>query len=125
VWASHLAFIKRFVAVGGRVATGSGFEGSGYPAPGIGVHQEIAALVEAGLTPIEAIRAATLNGALLLGGTDKQVGIQPGFAANLFVVQGDPLNNAADLVRVSSVIRNGRLLDSRELLARGRVALAK
>ena len=93
--------------------------------PGIGVHQEIAALVEAGLTPIEAIRAATLNGALLLGRAAEQVSIKPGQEANLFVVQGDPLANAADLTRISSVIRNGRVLDAKDLLARGRVAVAK
>ena len=124
-WMSQLAFIRRFVSAGGRVATGSGFEMSGYPVPGIGVHQEIAALVEAGLTPIEAIRAATLNGALLLGRAAEQVSIKPGQEANLFVVQGDPLANAADLTRISSVIRNGRVLDAKDLLARGRVAVAK
>lgn len=125
VWTSQLAFIRRFVRAGGRVATGSGFEMSGYPIPGIAVHQEIAALVKAGLTPIDAIQAATLNGALLLGGTAGQVGIKPGLEANLFVVQGDPLKNAADLARTSSVIRGGRVFDAKELLARGRVALAK
>ena len=125
VWTSQLAFIRRFAAAGGRVATGSGFEMSGYPVPGIAVHQEIAVLVEAGLTPIDAIRAATLNGALLLGGTAESVGIKPGLEANLFVVQGDPLKNAADLAQISSVIRGGRLFDAKDLLARGRVALAK
>lgn len=124
-WTSQLAFIRRFVRAGGRVATGSGFEMSGYPLPGIAVHQEIAALVEAGLTSIQAIRAATLNGVLLLGGTAKQVGIKPGLEANLFVVEGDPLKHAADLARISSVIRGGRVFDAKELLARGRVALVK
>ena len=122
VWTSQLAFVRRFVRAGGRVATGSGFEMSGYPAPGIAVQQEIAALVEAGVTPIQAIRAATLNGALLLGLTAAKVGIKPGVEANLFVVQGDPLKNTADLARISSVIRGGRVFDPKELLARGRVA---
>jgi len=124
-WTSQLAFVRRFVRAGGRVATGSGFEMTGYPVPGVAVHQEIAALVKAGLTPIEAIRAATLNGALLLGRTALQVGIKPGLEANLFVVQGDPLKDVADLARISSVIRGGRVFDPSELLARGRVALAK
>jgi imidazolonepropionase-like amidohydrolase len=125
VWTSQLAFVRRFVRAGGRVATGSGFEMRGYPVPGVAVHQEIAALVKAGLTSIDAIRAATLNGALMLGRTAQQVGIKPGLEANLFVVQGDPLRNVADLARISSVIRGGRVFDSRELLARGRVSLAK
>ena len=122
VWTSQLAFVRRFVRAGGRVATGSGFEMSGYPVPGIAVRQEIAALVEAGVTPIQAIRAATLNGALLLGLTAAKFGIKPGLEANLFVVQGDPLKNTADLARISSVIRGGRVFDPKELLARGRVA---
>jgi len=125
VWSSQLAFIRRFVRAGGRVATGSGFEMSGYPVPGIAAHQEIAALVESGLTPIDAIRAATLNGALMLGRTAARFGIKPGLEANLFVVQGDPLKTVADLARISSVIRGGRLFDAKQLLARGRVALAK
>jgi len=120
VWKSQLAFIKRFVAAGGRVATGSGFEAIGYPAPGRGVHQEIAVLVEAGLKPIEAIRAATLNGALLLGGTAQQVGIKPGLEANLFIVQGDPLKDVADLATISSVVRGGRVFDGQDLLKRAR-----
>jgi len=116
VWTSQLAFVRRFVRAGGRVATGSGFEMNGYPVPGIAVHQEIAALVNAGLTPIDAIRAATLNGALMLGRTAQQVGIKPGLEANLFVVQGDPLKNIADLTKISSVIRAGRVFETPSLL---------
>jgi len=124
-WAGQLAFVRRFARAGGRVATGSGFETGGCPLPGIGVHQEIAALVEAGLTPIDAIRAATLNGALMLGATAQQVGIKPGLEANLFVVEGDPLKKLGDLARISSVVRKGRLFNARELLARARPAPAK
>jgi imidazolonepropionase-like amidohydrolase len=93
--------------------------------PGIAVQQEIEALVEAGVTPIQAIRAATINGALLLGLTAAKFGIKPGLEANLFVVQGDPLKNIADLSRISSVIRGGRVFDAKALLARGLAAVAK
>jgi imidazolonepropionase-like amidohydrolase len=124
VWKSQLGFIRRFVRAGGRVATGSGFEIGGYPVPGIGVHREIAALVEAGLTPIQAIRAATINGALLLGRAEARFGIKPGLEANFVIVHGDPLRKIADLARISSVVRAGRVLDAKELLARGRVATA-
>jgi imidazolonepropionase-like amidohydrolase len=117
-WTSQLAFIKRFVKAGGIVATGSGFEVRGYPAPGVGVHQEIAALVEAGLTPIEAIRSATINGARMLGAKADDVGIKPGLGANLIVVEGDPLANVADLARISTIVRNGRVSDAKDLLVR-------
>jgi hypothetical protein len=125
VWTSQLAFIRRFVAAGGRVATGSGFEMTGYPVPGVAVHQEIAALVEAGLKPIDAIRTATLNGALMLGKTAQQVGIMPGHEADFFVVQGDPLDNVADLAKISTVIRAGRVFDVPGLLKGVQAAAAK
>ncbi|MCX6544940.1 MAG: amidohydrolase family protein [Acidobacteria bacterium] len=125
VWTSQLAFIRRFVRAGGRVAAGSGFELGGYPAPGVAVQREMAALVEAGLTPIQAIRAATINGALMLGRPAAQFGIKPGLDADFFIVAGDPLNNTADLARISSVIRGGRVFDASELLARSRVAMTK
>jgi len=124
-WASQLQFIRRFVKAGGRVATGSGFETMGYPAPGVAIHQEMAALVEAGLTPAEALRAATINGALLLGSSSDPIGLKPGVEADLFVVLGDPLNDIADLRKISTVIRGGRVVDVKDALARGRAVRVK
>lgn len=122
-WERQAAFINRFVKAGGRVATGTDFERGAYPVPGIGVRREIEALVQAGLTPAEAIRAATLGGAILIGDAGAAAGIKPGLEADLMVVQGDPLANVSDLARITHVIRAGRVMDLPDLLARARAAV--
>ena len=124
-WTSEAAFIRRFVKAGGRVATGSGFELIGYPVPGIGVHREMAALVRAGLTPADAIRAATVNGAFLLGRDAGTAAISPGGDANFIIVQGDPLKDIADLEKIATVIRAGAALEVKDLQARARSVVAK
>ena len=74
-WTSQAAFLKQFVRAGGKVAAGTGFELRGYPVPRIGLHSELAALVRAGLTPADALRAATVTAAEL-------VGAKPGMTAS-------------------------------------------
>ena len=123
-WAAQAAFVAAYVRAGGKVATGTGFESGSYPLPGIGLLREIAALADAGLKPVDIIRAVTLNGARLVGAADAAYGITPGLAANLIIVQGDPLAAPADLARITHVIRAGRVLDPPDLLARGRAATA-
>jgi len=97
------AFVRRFVAAGGRVATGTDASNQ-LLVPGAGVHLEMELLVEAGLTPLEALRAATLNGAMLLR-ADHLGRIRPGAAADLVVLGGNPLSeirNTRQIVRVMS-----------------------
>jgi imidazolonepropionase-like amidohydrolase len=123
-WTSQAAFLKRFVGAGGRVAAGSGFELRGYPVPGAGLHRELAALVRAGLTPAEALRAATVTAAYLVGATPGDVRLSPGTEANFSVVQRDPLKRIEDVANVTSVIRAGEVLDVKALLARAQHAAA-
>ncbi len=117
-WNSRAAFLKRFVQAGGRVAAGTGFDEAGYPVPGAGIHTELAALVRAGLTPADAIRAATVNGARLLNAQDRIGAVQPGLAGDLILVEGDPLLSVADLGKIRHVIRNGEVMELEELLKR-------
>ena len=123
-WTSQAAFLKRFVAARGRVAAGTGFELAGYPVPGVGLHRELAALVRAGLSPIEAIRAATSTAADLVGAKPTVVRFTPGTDANFIIVSGDPLKKIEDLAAVTHVIRAGEVLDPKVLLARAQQALA-
>jgi imidazolonepropionase-like amidohydrolase len=88
--------------------------------PGLGIHREIAALVKAGLTPADAIRAATTNAAELLGAAKTLGAIAPGFGADFIVVTGDPLASVADLAKILHVVRRGEVLDPKDLLARAR-----
>lgn len=71
--------------------------------------KEFAVLVERGLTPLEAIRAATTYAADLLGLADRGV-IAPGTAADLIAVSGNPLDDIRVLERVAFVMQGGRVV---------------
>jgi hypothetical protein len=124
-WNSQAAFLKRFVNARGRVAAGTGFELGGYPVPGVGLHRELAALVRAGLPPIEAIRAATSTAADLVGAKPLMVRFTPGTEADFIVVSGDPLENIEDLGNITHVVRAGEMFDPKVLLARAKQARGK
>lgn len=68
---------------------------------------EIVAATELGLTPIEAIRAATLNAADLMGWKDQVGAIEPGKFADMIAVDGDPLANISVLQSVRFVMKGG------------------
>lgn len=72
--------------------------------------REFAAMVEVGVPPIEAIRAATTVAALALRRTDTLGTIAVGRAADIVAVHGDPLREVAALSRVSFVMRGGRVI---------------
>ncbi len=77
--------------------------------PGAGLHRELALLVEAGLTPAEALRAATLDPARFLEQTDDpDVGrVAEGKRADLLLVEGDPTRDIAAASRIRAVIQGG------------------
>jgi len=77
--------------------------------PGAGLHRELALLVEAGLTPAEALRAATLDPARFLEQTeDPDVGqVREGKRADLLLVEGDPTRDIAAASRIRAVIQAG------------------
>lgn len=111
------AFVRDFVKAGGTIVTGTGADARGFPVPGAGVHAEILRLVDAGLTPADAIRAATIACARMVG-AEKVLGqIKTGYRADLFAVDGDPLQQVADLSRIRLIVRNGEVLDRKQLLA--------
>jgi len=74
---------------------------------GAGVHRELELLVDCGLTPQEALRAATIEAARALR-TDSIGAIEPGRAADLLVVDGDPLQDIKDAQNVVMLFRDGR-----------------
>lgn len=78
---------------------------------GVSTLREMEILVDAGLTPLEAIQAATLNGADVLG-LDGQIGcLAVGCAADLILVEGDPTEDLTHLRDLAAVMRDGRWLD--------------
>jgi len=83
--------------------------------PGFSLHDELALMVIGGLTPVEALRAATLNPAKFLG-LDKTLGtIEPGKIADLVLLDADPLADIRNTQRINAVISNGRLFDRKAL----------
>jgi dihydroorotase-like cyclic amidohydrolase len=79
--------------------------------PGSAVHDEMGELVTAGLTPAEALRAATWNGAEFLGATDRHGSVSPGRRADLVLLDANPLDDIAATRAIRAVILGGRLLD--------------
>jgi imidazolonepropionase-like amidohydrolase len=72
--------------------------------------EELALLVRAGLTPLQALQSATIAPARFLAATDSLGTIAVGRLADLVLLNGNPLTNIAALSSVSAVITNGRLL---------------
>jgi imidazolonepropionase-like amidohydrolase len=75
--------------------------------PGFALHEELAALVAAGLSPYEALRAATAEAARFAGATEEFGTIREGSRADLVVVAGDPLSDVAALRRPVGVMVRG------------------
>jgi imidazolonepropionase-like amidohydrolase len=71
--------------------------------------KQFAKMVEWGMTPIEAIRAATLEAAILLGWPDKVGSLEKGHYADLIAVQGDPLADVRVLEHVQFVMQGGEV----------------
>ena len=69
--------------------------------------KEFGYMVEAGMTPIDAIRAATLHAATLLDQGKRLGAIEPGFAADIIAVEGDPLRDVKQLEQVKFVMKEG------------------
>jgi imidazolonepropionase-like amidohydrolase len=95
--------------------------------PGDSLHRELAELVQAGFTPLEAIQAATLGGAQFLG-REKEFGtVEPGKTADLVLLAANPLENIANTRKILAVIRNGNYLDRAAvdaMLAKAKTAAA-
>ncbi len=66
--------------------------------------------VEWGMTPLQAIRSATVNAADLLGWSDKVGAIKPGYYADMVAVGGDPLADVSTLEHVGFVMKGGRVI---------------
>jgi imidazolonepropionase-like amidohydrolase len=75
---------------------------------------ELAGFVEAGLTPLEALRTATLNPAILFKRTAELGAVEKGKFADLDLLDGDPLADITNTKRIAGVIVNGRLVDAAE-----------
>lgn len=108
-YAREVADAGALPARGLHVLAGSD-AGSDFALPGFGLHDELALLVEAGLTPAQALQAATSEAADYLGRDDIGT-IAPGAVADLVLLSEDPLRDIRNTRRIEAVLLRGRLLD--------------
>ena len=82
-----------------------------------GTHRELQLFVEAGLTPMQAIVAATRSGAEVLSNGEADYGtLQAGNVADLLVLDADPLVDIKNTIEIGRAMRAGTWLDRAELL---------
>jgi imidazolonepropionase-like amidohydrolase len=105
-------FVRRFHEAGGMVVAGT----DGVPVPGFGLQEEMRLLVEAGLPPLEAIRSATHNAAAAWRWEDRIGTVEAGKAADLVILDGDPLRDILNTRRIWRVMKGGVVYDPLVLL---------
>jgi cytosine/adenosine deaminase-related metal-dependent hydrolase len=103
-------FLGEFVRAGGKVYAGT--DSSAATTPGLSLHHEMQLLVDAGLSPMQAIMAATSNGAELLGLRPKIGTVEKGKLADLVLVDANPLQDITNTKKISRVIKDGRVVDT-------------
>ena len=105
------AFIGMCHRAGVRIVAGTDGPGIGSLAPGFGLHRELELLVKAGLTPMDALRAATFDAAAGLG-RERDLGvIEEGKLADILIVRADPRLSVLDAASIEAVVLRGLLRD--------------
>ncbi|HVF30901.1 MAG TPA: amidohydrolase family protein, partial [Pyrinomonadaceae bacterium] len=109
-------FERAFVKAGGLLIAGLDPTGNGGVVAGFGDLRGVQLLVEAGFTPVEAIKIASYNGAIYLG-RDAEIGsVATGKFADLMIVKGNPAANIFDIENVEIVFKDGVGYDSEKLI---------
>lgn len=86
--------------------------GNPFLVPGVSLLDELEILVDAaGLSPLEALRAATLNPARVFAMSDSLGTVSPGMLADLVLLRSNPLDDIGNTTTISGVVLNGRFLD--------------
>src|SRR5688572_5673499 len=111
-----MEFERAFVQAGGLLIAGLDPTGNGGIVAGFGDLRQIELLVEAGFTPVEAVKIATLNGAKFLGEDTRIGSIAVGKQADLMIVKGNPAANINDIENVEIVFKDGVGYHSEKLI---------
>jgi imidazolonepropionase-like amidohydrolase len=107
---------RAFAAAGGLLLAGPDPTGDGGVVAGFGDQREIELLVEAGFSPVEAIKIAPFNGAIYLGKQEQIGTVAAGKNADLVVIKGDPASRISDIENVEIVFKDGVGYDSQKLI---------
>jgi imidazolonepropionase-like amidohydrolase len=108
----HVESLRRALAAGVKIAAGTDAGGHGHPKNAL----EIECLVRAGLTPLQALQAATGRAAECLGRGDQFGTVEKGKLADLVIVAGDPLADVTILQhpdRIALVLKGGQIAADR------------
>ena len=107
-------FIRRFAQAGGKIITGpdTGARSSVTNLAGLAMHVEMEALVNAGLTPMQAILASTRWSAEFMRKEADLGTIEPGKLADVILIEGDPLADIRNTQYVRTVILDGKVIDT-------------
>jgi imidazolonepropionase-like amidohydrolase len=118
------SLVRRMAAAGVPILLGTD-AGNNFVLAGASVHDELAQLVRAGLSPYQALRAATVAPAAFLGRPDAPGTVSPGARADLLLVLGNPLDDVANAGLIAGVMAEGRWLPADSLqVMRAAVAAA-
>ncbi|MEW5918902.1 MAG: amidohydrolase family protein, partial [Gemmatimonadota bacterium] len=115
--AGRAMFAKRVAMVGAMrregIAILAGTDSPIAPSPpGLALHDELELLVKGGLTPLDALRSATIEPARYFAATDSLGSVAPGNVADLIVLDADPTADIRNTRRIHLVMANGALFDS-------------
>lgn len=116
---------RAYARAGGLLIVGTDPTGGGGVIPGFSNQRAVELLVEAGFTPVEAIRIATLNGATYLGRANLVGSIAAGKQADLVIVNGNPAERIGDIRNVELVFKQGVGYDPAKLIGsvKGKVGI--
>jgi imidazolonepropionase-like amidohydrolase len=117
IFRKGMEFERAFVKAGGILLSGLDPTGGGCSLFGLGDLRNLPLFVEAGFTPLEAIKFATFNGAQFLGQQDSLGSIAVGKLADLVVLDGNPMQNMDVVFNASVVFKNGVGYDPAKLIA--------
>jgi imidazolonepropionase-like amidohydrolase len=113
--AAKCDFVGDFHRAGGRIVAGSDTSNP-FVIPGLSLHDELALLVSAGLTPLDAIQSATSVAAMMLGRSDLGA-VEVGRLADLLIVAGNPAHNIEVTRNVRLVVKGGRIVHEQDATA--------
>ena len=111
---------KKFVgmcnAAGVRIIAGTDGPNMGRLLPGFGLHRELELLVASGLSPLQALRAATSTAAEALGQEDQLGTLEPGKLADVVILDADPLTTIQNVGRITLVVEGGKTIEPEVML---------
>lgn len=102
--------VRQAHKAGVRIVAGTD-AGDTYVFPGFAIHDELAELVRAGLTPMQALRSATIDAARFSGKAREYGSIEAGKVADMILLDANPLTDIRGTQRISGLFFNGRYLN--------------